>query len=83
MTMLSFRVDPNEAAALAAAAGELGVDRSTVLRDALHRRLTQLKAERDVAQWIERPLDDGERALMAVEAWGPSEDWSDWDDAAR
>ena len=81
--MLSFRVDPDEAAALEAAAAELGVDRSTVLRDALHRRLTQLKAERDGMRWNQQPLDRGERALMEIEAWGPSEDWSDWVDAAR
>lgn len=82
MTMLSFRVEPAEAEALDAAADELGVDRSSLLRDALHRRLTQLRSEQDGARWAEQPLDGGERSLIAAEAWGPAEDWSDWADAA-
>jgi hypothetical protein len=76
--MLSFRVDPDEAKALDDAAVRLGVDRSSLLREALHRRLVQLRAETEGDRWEEHPLDDGERSLQAVEAWGPAEDWSDW-----
>lgn len=78
MTMLSFRVEPDEAEALDDAAARLGVARSSLLRDALHRHLVQFRAENEGDRWDSRPLDDGERSLQAIEAWGPAEDWSDW-----
>ena len=81
MTMLSFRVDAAEAERLQASADARGIDRSELLRNALHRELARLAVEDEVAIWAERPLDEGERSLEAVADWGPAEDWSDWADA--
>jgi len=83
MTMLSFRVDEREAGEAQRWAERLGVDRSELLRDALHRRLVQLASETDAATWEKRPLDGGEASLAAIADWGPAEDWSDWADEAR
>lgn len=83
MTMLSFRVDDREAAEAQQWAERLGVDRSELLREALHRHLLRLASENDAATWLEVPLDEGERALAEIADWGPAEDWSDWADAAR
>jgi len=83
MTMLSFRVEDEEAAEAQRWAKRLGVDRSELLRDALHRHLLRLASENDAATWAERPLDAGEQSLAEIADWGPSEDWSDWADAAR
>ena len=83
MTMLSFRVPDDEAAEVQRWAEALGVDRSEILRDALHRHLVALGGEHDAEAWERSPLDDGERSLAAVADWGPAEDWSDWHDAAR
>jgi predicted transcriptional regulator len=81
MTMLSFRVDDDEAERIQAWAERLGVDRSELLRDALRRHLLRLASENDAAIWVEQPLDEGERSYAAVAVWGPAEDWSDWADA--
>lgn len=83
MTMLSFRVDDDDAAETQRWAERLGVDRSELLRDALHRHLIRLASEHDAQLWADLPLDDGEQALSAIADWGPAEDWSDWADAAR
>jgi len=83
MTMLSFRVDQDEARRAQAWAERLGVDRSELLRDALRRHLLRLASEDDAATWLAQPLDEGEAALATVADWGPAEDWSDWADAAR
>ena len=83
MTMLSFRVDDEEAGAAQRWATELGIDRSELLREALRRHLLRLANERDAITWAARPLDDGEQAIASIADWGPAEDWSDWDDAAR
>ncbi len=83
MTMLSFRVSEEDAAEAQRRADELGIDRSELLRDALRRRLSALSAEADAATWEAEPLDDGERALVAIADWGPAEDWSEWADASR
>jgi hypothetical protein len=82
MTMLSFRVDDEEAAEAQRWAERLGLDRSELLREALHRHLLKLASENDARTWTEHPLDDGEQSLAAVAEWGPAEDWSDWADAA-
>lgn len=82
MTMLSFRVDEEEAAAATLWAGRLGVDRSTLLREELHRYLVSLRAESDIEAWTATPPTDNEQALADIADWGPAEDWSDWDDAA-
>jgi len=82
MTMMSFRVDDAEAADAQRWAERLGVDRSELLRQALHRHLTRLASEVDVETWAAHPLDDGEKSLAAIADWGPAEDWSDWSNAA-
>lgn len=82
MTMLSFRVDEGEAAQLGAWAARLGVDRSTLLREALHRHLLRLASEDDAETWQSTPPSEDESALAQVGDWGPAEDWSDWADAA-
>lgn len=81
MTMLSFRVDEAEAADAQRWAKRLGVDRSELLRDALHRHLVRLASENDAERWAAQPLDEGEQLLADIAAWGPAEDWSDWVDA--
>ncbi|MEN8113009.1 MAG: ribbon-helix-helix protein, CopG family [Actinomycetota bacterium] len=83
MTMLSFRVDENDAADATLWAERLGIDRSELLREALHRQLVRLRAEADIDVWAAVPLSDDEHALGEVADWGPAEDWSDWADAAR
>ena len=82
MTMLSFRVDDALAAEAKRWADVLGVDRSELLRDALHAHLVRLASERDADAWEEQPLSDAEAAIAKVADWGPAEDWSDWSDAA-
>ena len=83
MTMLSFRVDDEDAAAVQRWSDELGIDRSALLRDAVRRHLNQLAAEHDADRWEALPLTEGESALAAIADWGPAEDWEDWADAAR
>lgn len=81
MIMLSFRVDDDEAAAAQRWAERLRIDRSELLREALHRHLVRLRAESDVNAWQEMPLTDDEEALGEIADWGPADDWSDWADA--
>lgn len=82
MTMLSFRVDDEEAADVQRWAERLGMDRSELLREALHRHLVRLRAENEIDAWAAQPLTDDESALAEISDWGPAEDWSDWADAA-
>ena len=81
MTMLSFRVPDDDAAEVQRWADALGIDRSEILRDALHRHLVVLKGEADAQRWKEQPPTEEERSLEAIVDWGPAEDWSDWGDA--
>jgi predicted transcriptional regulator len=83
MTMISFRVDDEEAAAAQRWADQLGIDKSQLLRDALHRHLTRLASEHDAEKWLQTPLTDDESVLGQIADWGVAEDWSDWADAAR
>ncbi|TMB90948.1 MAG: antitoxin [Chloroflexi bacterium] len=83
MTMLSFRVDDNEAADAAQRAAQFGVGLSDLLREALHSHLVRLAAEADVLAWRAQPLTDAELSLGDVADWGPAEEWSDWGDATR
>ena len=83
MTMLSFRVDEEDAERARAWAERLGVDRSELLRDALRRHLSRLASEDDAVTWLAHPLEESERGLAEVADWGPAEDWSDWADATR
>jgi len=78
MTMFSFRVDADEAEEATRWAERLGVDRSELLREALHRYLVRLRAENEVEAWLSRPLTPEEMSLAEVADWGPAEDWSDW-----
>ncbi len=78
MTMLSFRVDDSEADLLRKWSSELGVDRSELLREALHKHLVRLASERDVDRWSVEPLTEAEASFAEVADWGPAEDWSDW-----
>lgn len=82
MTMLTFRVDDAVAADLQRWVSALGVDRSELLREALHRHLVSLASEVDAITWSERPLSAGETALGEIADWGPAEDWSDWANAS-
>ena len=87
MTMLSFRVADDEAAAALEWAERLGVDRSELLRDALHRHLVALRAELEATRYEQDPASLSELAIGEIADWGPAEDWADWsewtDDAAR
>lgn len=83
MTMLSFRVDAQDAAEVQRWAEALGMDRSELLREALRQHLDRLAAEGDDDRWLAAPLEPAEQALAEIAAWGPAEDWTDWADAAR
>jgi predicted transcriptional regulator len=85
MTMLSFRVPDDEAMEIQRWAESLGVDRSELLRDALHGHLVRLRGEQDAAKWLDVPTTETEAALAAIADWGPAEDWADWGpaDASR
>ena len=82
MTMMSFRVDDAKAEDAQRWAHRLGIDRSELLRDALHQHLVRLAAEHDLEAYDESPISDSEMALASIAEWGPAEDWSDWSDAA-
>ena len=82
MTTLSFHVSETEAESVANRADKLGIDKSDLLRTALHRHLVKLASEEDSRIWLEMPLTDGEFALSAIADWGVAEDWSDWGVAA-
>jgi hypothetical protein len=79
--MLSFRVAEGEADRAQEWASRLGIDRSSLLREALRRHLVRLDSEVDAETWATQPLVDGERALSALADWGPAEEWTDWADA--
>lgn len=82
MTMISFRVEDAEAVEMRRWAETLGVDRSQLLRDALHRHLVRLRSESEAATVARIPPTGAKVALMEIADWGPAEDWSDWRDAA-
>jgi Arc/MetJ-type ribon-helix-helix transcriptional regulator len=83
MTMLSFRVADPEAKELDRWVKSLGIDRSELLREALHRELVRLRAEGDAEAAQRVPLSEAEMSLAEVADWGAAEDWTDWVDAAR
>lgn len=83
MTMISFRVDEIEANDVDRWAERLGVGRSELIRDAVHKHLTWLKAVDEIDILTDIPLTDDELALADAADWGPAEDWSDWADAER
>ena len=79
--MLSFRVQEADAQAATRWATALGIDRSELLREALHRHLVSLVAATEVSAYARSPLAAGELSLSAIADWGQVEDWSDWSDA--
>jgi Ribbon-helix-helix protein, copG family len=83
MTMLSFRVPDSDAAEVQRWADVLGLDRSELLRDALHRHLVRLRSEVDAATWEKVPPTADEQSLAQIADWGAAEDWADWADATR
>ena len=83
MTMISFRIDDESANAAQRWADELGIDKSELLREALHRHLTRLASEHDAERWLVQPLTADETAIRQIAEWGPAEDWADWADATR
>lgn len=83
MTMLSFRVGDDDATNLQRWADQLEIDRSQLLRDALHKHLVRLASEVDAERWVNLPLSDDEMALGEIAFWVPAEDWTEWTDATR
>jgi hypothetical protein len=83
MTMFSFRVDEVEAEETRRWAAHLGIDRSELLRDALHRYLVRLRSENDVEAWLRTPMTSDEESIADIADWGPAEDWSEWSDEER
>lgn len=81
MTMFSFRVEEAEAEEATRWAQRLGIDRSELLREALHQYLVRLRAEDDVEAWLKMPMTGDEQSLAEISDWGPAEDWTDWLDA--
>ncbi|MGH3557409.1 MAG: ribbon-helix-helix protein, CopG family [Mycobacterium sp.] len=81
--MLSFRADDSDVAAAEQWARRLDIDRSQFLRDALRRHVTALAADQDVQLYTDHPLTADEQSLAEIADWGPAEEWTDWDDAAR
>ena len=85
--MLSFRVADDEAVQAQEWADRLGMDRSELLRDALHRHLVTLRSQREGDHYDQFPVTESERSLAEIADWGPAEDWADWvdstDDEAR
>jgi hypothetical protein len=79
--MLSFRVADDEAVEVQRWAKALGLDRSELLREALHRHLVRLRSEGDASTWERIPPTDAEQSLAQIADWGPDEDWADWGNA--
>ena len=55
-------------------AERLGVDPS----EATRQHLLQVAGKNDAVVWVEHRLDVGESSVAVIAAWGPAEDWSDW-----
>lgn len=80
MTMLSVRVDDEVADRIDTWCAKHDSGRSEFVREALRRELNRRLAI-DEAAWIGDSPDDDEKAtaaLMAIQDWGPDEDWSAW-----
>ena len=80
MTMLSFRVADQDAAEAQEWADRLGVDRSELLREALHRHLVALRSQGEGDRYDRLPATESELSLAEIADWGPAEDWADWAD---
>ena len=73
-------MDDGEVAEMQRWAQQLGIGRSELLREALHRYLVGLASVLDADRWEAEPLAEAESAFTEVADWGPAEDWSDWAD---
>lgn len=82
MTMLSFRVADDEAMEAQEWADRVVVDRSELLRDALHRHLVRLRSAREGDRYDRLPVTESELSLGEIADWGPAEDWADWGESA-
>jgi hypothetical protein len=78
MVMVSFRATGEDVALATAWAERLGIDRSELLRDALHAYLVRLGSELDAETWERRPPTMEELSLGEIAEWGPADDWADW-----
>ena len=76
-------MDDGEAVEMQRWAQQLGIGRSELLREALHRYLVGLASVLDADLWEAEPLAETELAFSEVADWGPAEDWSDWADETR
>lgn len=76
--MMSFRASDSEATKAQEWADALGIDKSELLRDALHRHLVELASQNEPKLWEENPLTADEVAISQIADWGPAEDWEDW-----
>ncbi|MDE0376201.1 MAG: antitoxin [bacterium] len=83
MTVLSFRVDDEEAAEVRRWADRLGTTSSGVIQESLRRHLAWLASVEDADLWKEQPLTPDESEIGRIADWGVADDWSDWVDAAR
>lgn len=81
MTMLSFRVPPEDAARAKETADYVGVGLSELFREALRLHINAILAERDAEIYEKMPLTEEELSSFdTAEYWPPAEDWSDWID---
>ncbi len=78
MTMMSFRIEEEEAARVQQWADALSMDKSELLREAVHQHLVRLAAANEASIWDDIPLTESESSLSEIADWGPAEDWSDW-----
>ena len=81
--MVSFRADDHDVDHADQWAKRLGIDRSQLLRNALHRHLFELCAEQENAAYTRHPFTASETALAHIADWGPSEDWTAWANTAN
>ena len=78
MTMLSFRVPPEDAARAKETADYIGVALSELFREALRLHINAILAVRDAEIYEKMPVTEDELALSAISHWSPAEDWSGW-----
>lgn len=80
MTMLSTRLDDEVAERIDAWCEQHDTTRSDFVREALRRELNRRLAfdEAEFIAALARNDDESVGDLMAIEAWGPQEDWSEW-----
>ncbi len=79
MTMVSFRVPPEQVEKAKECAEYIGVALSELYREALRRHINAILAVRDAEIYEKMPLTEEElSAFDSVQYWLPAEDWSDW-----